>query len=217
MARIDFICRSVLCALVCSLAAGVARADSLETLASFIKNVKSGRAEFTQTVTEPAREGQVAKTKTSSGSFEFLRPNRFKFIYRKPFEQSIVADGETLWLYDKDLNQVSARKLREALSGTPAAVIASAQDLQALQSQFSLQAMPDRDGLQWVAARPMAKDGQLQMVMVGFRGPALAALDILDSFGQHSVMTFSQVETNPSLSAAGFQFKPPPGAGVIRP
>ena len=196
---------------------GSAGLDSLE---NFVKNTKSGRAAFTQVVTSPAKEGQVAKTKTSSGTFEFLRPNRFKFVYKKPFEQNIVSDGQTLWLHDVDLNQVTARKLAQVLNGTPAAVIAAAADLKGLEADFTLAALPDKTGLQWVQATPKTKEGQLQTISVGFKttdkGSELAALEILDSFGQRSLMSFSQFEVNPPLGAASFQFKPPAGSDVSR-
>jgi outer membrane lipoprotein carrier protein len=195
-------------------------ADGLQSLEDFVKTVSSGRADFTQVVTAPARQGQAARSKTSSGTFEFSRPNRFKFLYKKPFEQSIVADGHTLWLYDTDLNQVTARKQSAALGSTPAALIAAAPDLRALQADFTLAAAPEKDGLQWVVATPKAKDGQLQAVRVGFRAgekPAgLAALEILDSFGQRSVLSFSKVEVNPDLPKDTFQFNTPKGADVIR-
>ena len=200
--------------------AGTACADGLESLENFVKTVKSGRAEFTQVVTSPPKDGQAARSKTSSGSFEFQRPSKFKFIYKKPFEQSIVADGQTLWLYDVDLNQVTSRKQSSVLGSTPAALIAAAPDLKALQADFTLQAAPDKDGLQWVTATPKAKDGQLQTVKVGFKveGQAteLAALEILDSFGQRSLMSFAKVEVNPALAAETFQFKPPAGADVVK-
>ncbi|MCJ7800322.1 MAG: outer membrane lipoprotein chaperone LolA [Polaromonas sp.] len=200
-----------------------ARADGLQSLEAFVSNVSSGRADFTQVVTSPAKEGQAARSKTSSGTFEFSRPNRFKFIYQKPFEQSIVADGQTLWLHDVDLNQVTARKQASVLGSTPAALIAAAPDLRALQADFTLAAAPEKDGLQWVVATPKAKEGQLQTVRVGFRAgkiaaasTELAALEILDSFGQRSLLSFSNVQVNPSLPPGTFQFKPPMGADVIR-
>ena len=196
------------------------KATALKDLENFIKNTKSGRAVFTQVVTSPAKEGQVAKVKTSTGTFEFLRPNRFKFLYKKPFEQTIVSDGETLWLHDVDLNQVTARRLAQVLNGTPAAMIAAAADLKDLQADFNLTALPEKSGLQWVQAVPKTKEGQLQSITVGLKttdkGSELAALEILDSFGQRSVMTFSQFEVNPALTSGGFQFKPPAGADVSR-
>jgi outer membrane lipoprotein carrier protein len=175
-------------------------------------------------VTAPAKDGQAPRVKTSSGIFEFSRPHRFKFIYNKPFEQSIVADGQTLWLFDADLNQVTARKQSQVLGLTPAALIAAAPDLRALQADFTLADAPDKDGLQWVAATPKSKDGQLQTVRVGFKAsdPAtdkaggLAALEILDSFGHRSLLTFNRFEVNPALPGNSFQFKPPVGADVIR-
>lgn len=211
-----------------AMSALAACANGLESLESFVRTVNTGRADFTQVVTAPAREGQAPRSKTSSGTFEFSRPNRFKFLYKKPFEQSIVADGQTLWLYDADLNQVTARQQSAALGSTPAALIAAAPDLRALQADFTLAAAPEKDGLEWVVATPKAKEGQLQAVRVGFRTGAkpgekaadkpaeLAALEILDSFGQRSVLSFSKVEVNPALPRDAFQFSPPKGADVIR-
>lgn len=195
-------------------------AGGLDSLEVFVKTVKTGRADFTQVVTSPPRDGQASRVKTSSGTFEFSRPNRFKFLYKKPFEQSIVADGETLWLHDVDLNQVTARKQAQALGTTPAALIAAAPDLRALQADFTLADAPDKDGLQWVAATPKSKEAQLQSVRVGFRHgdktTELAVLEILDSFGQRSLLSFTRFEVNPALSAGSFQFKPPAGADLIR-
>ncbi|MCJ0765272.1 outer membrane lipoprotein chaperone LolA [Variovorax terrae] len=202
--------------LLIALGAGSAWAGGLESLEAFMRTAKSGRAEFTQVVTSPPKDGQATKARTSSGSFEFLRPNRFKFVYRKPFEQTIVADGQTLWLYDADLNQVTQRQQSMALGSTPAALIAAAPDLRGLQADFNLQSEPDRDGLQWVLATPKAKDGQLQSVRVGFKVDELAALEIMDSFGQRSLISFSKVEVNPALGAGAFQFKPPAGADVLK-
>ncbi|MBB1600229.1 outer membrane lipoprotein chaperone LolA [Variovorax sp. UMC13] len=192
-------------------------AGGMESLEAFVKNVKSGRAEFTQTVTAPTRQGEPARAKVSTGTFAFQRPGQFKFDYQKPFAQTIVADGKNLWLYDVDLNQVTQRAQAQALGSTPAALIAAAPDLRSLQADFTLESAPERDGLQWVKATPKAKDGQLQGIQVGFQGDALAALEIQDSFGQRSVLKFSKVEVNPALPAGSFVFKAPAGADVLKP
>jgi outer membrane lipoprotein carrier protein len=201
-----------------------ARADGLGALELFLKTAASGRADFTQVVTSPPREGQVARTRNSSGTFEFQRPGRFRFVYGKPLAQTIVADGQTLWLHDLDLNQVTARAQASALGSTPAALIASAADLRALQADYQLANGPERDGLQWVLATPRARDGQVQSVRVGLREveqggkktAELAALEIVDSFGQRSLLSFSRVQLNVSLPPETFRFKPPAGADVIR-
>ena len=95
-------------------------ANSLDTLATFLKSTQSGRADFTQVVTPPAKVGQtVVRSKTSTGQFSFLRPTRFRFDYIKPFPQVIVADGQTLWLYDADLEQVKGPRLNPSHRGKP--------------------------------------------------------------------------------------------------
>jgi outer membrane lipoprotein carrier protein len=207
--------RFLVTALLISTCAGNTWAQGLKSLEEFVKNVKSGQAEFTQVVTSPARDGQPPRVKNSSGQFAFARPNRFKFIYKKPFEQSIVADGEMLWLFDVDLNQVTVRKQAAVLGSTPAALIAAAPDLRAVSKEFSLSEAPAEGGLEWVLATPRARDSSLQSVRVGFHAGNLARLEILDSFGQKSVLTFSAFDANASLDAAAFQFKPPAGADVI--
>ena len=208
--------KKALSALAIGLASCAAHAGGIEALENFVKTAKSGRADFTQVVTAPAREGQAARSKTSTGTFEFSRPNRFRFDYRKPFQQAIVADGQTLWLYDVDLNQVTARKQAEVLGSTPAALIAASPDLAALRRDFNLEAAPDRDGLQWVQATPKTRDGQLNSVSIGFRGEDLAVLEILDSFGQRSVMSFDKLRLNAALPPETFQFQVPKGADLVR-
>ena len=187
--------------------ASAAHADAVDTLRGFVRDVKSGRAQFTQTVTSP----DGAKKKTSSGSFEFSRPNRFRFAYAKPFEQTIVGDGEKVWIYDADLNQVSSRKLGQALGATPAALLAGG----GLERDFDLSPMPAKDGLDWAEAKPKAKDGAFQSVRVGFQGTTLAALEIVDSFGQRSLLRFSAFAPNVAIPAEAFRFTVPAGADVI--
>ncbi len=195
--------------------AQLASADGLKSLENFMQTAKAGRAEFTQTVTSPAKDGQAARSKISSGEFAFQRPGRFKFDYRKPFEQLIVADGKTLWIYDAELNQVTRRPQAQVLNATPAAIVASAVNIQALRADFDLQPAPDQDGLQWVLAVPKAKDGQLQSVRVGFSGDQLVAIDMLDSFGQRSLIRFTGLQTSASLPAETFRFVLPKGADLL--
>ncbi len=195
-----------------------AHADGMQDLEKFLREVNSAQASFTQVVTSPKRSTETtARSKTSSGRFEFLRPNLFRFEYTKPFEQTIVADGQTLWLHDVDLNQVTSRSQKDALGSTPAALIASGADMKGLSEAFELKAGPARSGMEWLEARPKDRDGQLQMVRVGFRQGQLSVLDIEDSLGQRSVLTFSEWRGNAALKAGDFKFQPPPGASVIRP
>ena len=189
------------------LAVGSARADAVDTLRAFVRDVKTGRADFTQVVTS----ADGARRKTSSGQFEFQRPNRFRFAYTKPFEQLIVADGNKVWIYDADLNQVSSRKLSAAIGATPAALLAGGN----LEKDFTLSALPAQDGLEWVAAKPRAKESAFDTLKVGFRGKELAAVEIVDSFGQRSSLQFSQFRPNSAMAADAFKFVAPKGADVI--
>jgi outer membrane lipoprotein carrier protein len=199
-----------------------AKADSLDSLAQFLKQTRSLRANFVQVVAAPAKEGRPAKPKTSSGSFAFVRPSVFRFDYSKPFVQNIVADGKNLWLFDADLNQVTVRSQAQALGSTPATLIASANDLASLGKEFELHAAPSEAGVDWVVAKPKLKDSSLQQVRIGLRQEAgqvvLAHLDIVDAFGTRSQMRFEQVEVNPAqLTTSQFSFVPPKGADVVRP
>ena len=194
-----------------------AQADGLSDLEAFLKQTQQGRTTFTQVVTPPKKDGQAqARAKTSSGTFEFQRPDRFRFEYTKPFEQTIVADGQTLWLYDVDLNQASSRRQQEVLGNTPAALLAAAADLKALGKVFELTSVASQDGTNWVQAVPRQRDGQLQQVRIGFKSGQLAALDILDSFGQRSLMTFGAIDAQPGFKAGHFRFTPPAGASIVQ-
>jgi outer membrane lipoprotein carrier protein len=199
-----------------------AQADSLDSLAQFLKQTRSMRADFVQVVAAPAKEGRPSKPKTSSGSFAFVRPSVFRFDYNKPFVQNIVADGKNLWLFDADLNQVTVRNQAQALGSTPASLIASASDLSTLGKEFELLAAPSEAGVDWVVAKPKVKDSSLQQVRIGLRSEdgqmVLAHLDIVDAFGTRSQMRFDKVDVNPSqLTASQFNFVPPKGADVVRP
>ena len=185
----------------------LAHADAADALRNFVQNVPSGRGAFTQTVTSP----DGAKKKSSTGSFEFLRPNRFRFDYAKPYEQQIVADGQKVWLFDVDLNQVTVRPYDQALGATPAALLAGGN----LERDFTLSNETDAGGLQWARALPKVKEGSIRSVRVGFRGKDLAAFEITDAFGQTSRLEFARFEAGAAIAAARFKFNPPAGADVL--
>lgn len=201
--------RAALAALLLAGLLPAAHAGAADALRDFVREARAGRAAFTQTVHSP----DGARTKVSSGRFEFSRPNRFRFTYLKPYPQTIVGDGEKVWFHDPDLNQVTVRRLGEALGSTPAALLAG----QGIERDFELKDQPDRDGLSWVLATPRQHEGTIQSLRVGFRGRSLAAIEIADSFGQRSVLQFSDLQILPSLPAEGFRFSVPAGAEVSGP
>jgi outer membrane lipoprotein carrier protein len=195
----------VLAALV--VACATASADAVDTLREFVRDVKSGQAAFTQTVT--SADGK--RKKTSSGEFEFARPDRFRFAYKKPFEQLIVADGQKVWMFDPELNQASSRKLGAAIGATPAALLAGA----ALEPEFTLAAEPSSAGLEWALATPRNKEGAFQSMRVGFKGKELAVVEITDNFGQRSRLEFSGFGANTPVLPERFRYVPAPGVDVI--
>lgn len=203
--------RRLLAAALLALGSAAAQADAVDALREFTRDVKTGRAAFTQVVTSP----DGAKKKTSSGSFEFARPNRFRFAYTKPYEQLIVADGEKVWLHDVDLQQVTVRAMDQALGATPAALLAGSN----LEKDFELKALPSSQGIDWVQATPRSKSESIgfQSLRVGFKGKALAALELVDSFGQRSHLSFSDVATNVASRPEAFRFTPPKGVDVQKP
>ena len=205
--RFRGVCLGVAGFLTSLLLAAPAWADAVGTLRDFVRDVKSGKASFTQTVT--ATDG--VRKKQSSGDFEFARPDRFRFAYSKPFEQVIVSDGQKVWIFDADLNQASSRSIGKALGATPAALLSGA----SLDTDFTLSNAPAADGLEWAVATPKIKDGAFQNMRVGFKGRELAAVEILDSFGQRSLLRFSNFAPNAAIAPERFRFVPPAGADVI--
>lgn len=189
--------------------ASPAWADAVDALREFSREAKTGRAAFTQVVTSP----DGAKKKTSSGTFEFARPNRFRFAYTKPYEQTIVGDGQKLWLHDPDLQQVTVRAMNQALGATPAALLAGGN----IERDFDLKPLPAAQGLDWVQAQPKAKDGNLgyTSLRVGFKGKTLAAIELTDSFGQKSQITFSDLVLNAPANEQALRFTPPAGTDVL--
>ena len=181
--------------------------DAVQQLRQFLRESKSGSGRFTQTVTSPGG----ARPKVSQGTFEFMRPDRFRFSYTRPYEQHMIADGQRLWNHDPDLNQVTSRAQAQALAGTPAAILAGT----APDRDFVLASEPARAGVAWVVATPRTSDGGIRSVRIGLRDGTLAALEIVDGFGQRSLLEFTGFEVNAAVSPERFRFTPPPGSDVI--
>ena len=195
-------------AVLASVAATVAQAGGIEQLQAFVNGTKSGKATFHQFTSD--KSGR--KVQEASGTFVFARPGKFRWSYDKPFEQVIVADGEKLYLYDKDLNQVTVRKLGAALPASPASILFGANDFE---RDFEVKDAGVRDGVSWVAATPRAKDTPFERIEIGLRDGQLAGMLLRDSFGQTSNLAFAKVERNPKVDPQLFRFTPPKGADVL--
>lgn len=186
----------------------VAHAGSVADLWAFVRDSQTVRAQFSQTVLD--RNGR--STSQASGIMAFSRPGKFRWIYDKPYAQLIVGDGAKLWIYDKDLNQVTVRKLDEALGSSPAALLAGNNEIERF---FILSDVGSRDGLEWLEASPKASDTMFAAVRMGFSGSTLKQMELKDSFGQTTIIRFDKLERNPKLPSDQFKFTPPKGADVI--
>lgn len=184
-----------------------ARADALDQLAAFQREVKSGRVAFTQVVSSPH-----GKKKSSKGSFEFQRPNRFRFDYQAPESQTLIGDGQKVWLIDPDLNQATSRPMSAVLGSTPVALLAGT----GLGDAFKLSSEAlDRDGIAWVLAVPKQPDQGIQRLRIGLRGKVLAAMEIVDGLGQRSRLDFGAFESNVPIPAERLRFTPAAGMDVV--
>lgn len=191
-------------------AAGTAHAAALDQFKTFVANTKSAKGEFTQQQQRKSTNGKA--TPASSGSFVFARPGKFIWNYQKPYEQLLQADGDQLYIYDKDLNQVTVKKLGNALGSSPAAILFGSNDLE---KNFTLSEAGMRDGLEWLNAVPKARDTTFEQISIGLRDGIPQAMELKDTFGQTSVLKFTNFQRNPSLGAQQFKFEMPKGADVI--
>jgi outer membrane lipoprotein carrier protein len=186
-----------------------ASASALDQFKSFVAGTKAARGEFSQT---QLRKSAGKPALVSSGTFVFARPGKFIWTYQKPYQQLLQADGETLYIYDKDLNQVTTRKLGNALGSSPAAILFGSNDLE---KNFTLAEAGARDGLEWLSATPKAKDTTFEQISIGLKDGVPQAMELKDNFGSTSVLKFTSFQRNPQLGAQQFKFEAPKGAEVV--
>lgn len=185
-----------------------ARASSLERFSEFISKTLTARGEFEQKIFDQNRK----LLQESRGVLAFSRPGKFRWNYVKPYPQLIVGDGSRVWIYDEDLKQVTVKKLDQALGSTPAALLAG--NNEAMRA-FRLSDKGVRDGLEWLEALPGDKEGNFERIRMGFSSSGLEVMELVDSFGQTTVLRFASLERNPKLDPGLFRFSPPKGADVI--
>lgn len=184
------------------------QAGPIEKMRAFFEQTRSARADFTQTVTDSS--GDVAQK--ASGMVQFQRPGKFRWTYDKPYEQVIVGDGEKLWIYDKDLNQVTERRLDKALGSSPAALLAGSDEVD---RHFELTAIGTRGRLDWLEARPRDQESLFDKVNMGFNGNTLEVMELYDHFQQKTTIRLSKLQRNPRTPAGFYTFDIPEGADVV--
>ena len=188
------------------LAIGAAQAGGIDALKKFNADADGLSGSFSQTVKNKK------KTQTTNGTFQILRPGLFKWEYTKPYKQTIVGDGKTIWLYDIDLKQVTKSDQSQAIGDSPASILS---DKNALDSSYSLKEDGSGDGIDYVLATPKKNNAGYQFIRIGFKGDTLAAMELKDSFGNQTSISFGSVNTHANLSRGAFAFTPPKGVDVL--
>lgn len=198
----------LLCAM-CLLGGEATAASAQEQLQGFVLQVRAATGRFSQYTV--GTQGQTKPAQT--GQFAFQRPGQFKWDVLKPYAQQIVSDGQQLFQFDPDLNQVTVRKVDQAIGSSPAAILFGSGSLE---QSFTVTALPDKEGLSWLRAKPRNGEAGFVHVDLGFSGALPARIILLDAFGQSTHIELSGLVPNPTLSAEAFRFVPPPGADVVR-
>jgi outer membrane lipoprotein carrier protein len=183
-------------------------AGAVDQLHRFLDSTRTLKAEFSQIVI--AKNGR--KPQQSSGFVAISRPGKLRWEIVKPYPQLIVGDGETIWVYDQELQQVTVRKAGQAIGSSPAALLAGNNDLE---KNFTLSDAGSSEGLSWLEASPKNADSGFDKIRMGFSGADLKAMELSDSFGQTTQIRFGRLERNPVLPAANFKFTAPAGVDVI--
>lgn len=196
---------STVAILICPL---LAEAGAVDQLHQFLSGTRTLRAEFSQIVV--ARSGR--KPQESSGSVVISRPGKLRWDIQKPYPQLVVGDGEKIWIYDAELKQVTVRQAGQAISGSPAALLAGSNELE---KNFTLAEAGEAEGMNWVEATAKADDSGFEKIRLGFVGADLKGMALYDNFGQTTHIRFSRLERNPQLPASTFKFVPPAGVDVV--
>jgi len=183
-------------------------ASSLDKLREFVRQTLSASADFEQTVYDK----NLKVLQRTQGSMQFLRPGKFRWQYDQPYQQLIVGDGVRLWIYDKDLNQVTVRKFDQAIGASPAAFLAGDREIE---KNFTISDMGEQGNSEWLQAVPKDPDSTFEKLLIGFGEYGLKQMELYDRFGHMTRIFFTRLKLNPALSRENFAFSPPDGADII--
>lgn len=181
---------------------------ALEQLESFIEDIETFEADFEQTLYDSDGE----PLQKSLGSIQLKRPGKFVWTYFSPEEQQIVADGERIWMYDKDLEQVTVNTISDRIAGTPLVLLMRAAPLE---DSFAIQELGSAEGINWVELTPKADSSDFEQVFIGLNGDGLAAMELRDNFGQATQIIFTDFNAGVELADSVFEFVVPDGVDVI--
>ncbi len=187
----------------------VAAVERVDPLKVFLSEFDSMQANFSQTLLNESGE-QLEKT---SGTLYLQQPGKFHWQYKIPYVQEIISNGEVLWIYDEDLEQLTIREIdRNSIEKTPAAIILGDSRLEMHFEQVDL---GNIDGYDWIELTPRDLEAQYKNIRIGFDRRRLGMMIIADNLGQTTRIDFTEVNKNTILSPELFEFNVPDGIDVI--
>ena len=200
--------KAALVGAVLLLGAQMATAGALQELKDFTSGGKAFYATFVQSVYDA--QGELLRE--STGEVNLLPPVKFRWDYTTPFKQELVSNGEKLWLYDDDLQQVTVRNAKVALANSPILLLTGEVSLE---DEFAIKEVGDRDGLGWVELKPLDEEADFDAIYAAMDSAGLRILDMRDKLGQSTQIQFENIQLSNRLNAALFEFKVPEGVDVV--
>jgi outer membrane lipoprotein carrier protein len=194
-------------AVICAARSALA-GEAMEQLDRFVQDVETFQANFEQTL----YDADSQPLQTSTGTVMLKRPGRFIWSYTSPATQEIVADGTRIWLYDKDLEQVTVNAIDERIAGTPLVLLMGSAPLD---EAFDIKELGEAEGINWLELTPLADTSDFELVFIGMNETGLAAMELRDNFGQATQIRFSEFEPGVLLDDSLFEFQVPDGVDVI--
>jgi len=206
--RLLFVCLVGVCGAASAQLAGDTGAVGFATIEAFLRDVHTLTANFKQELWSV--DQRLLQTET--GTLSLRRPNRFRWIYAKPTELIVVADGSKLWTYDVELAQVTVAPLDTTVESTPAMLLSGDRNVR---DGFNVVQNYKLDGLDWVKLAPKKGGTDFSSVLIGFKDKAPQRLELVDGLNQVTRIELQNLAVNPDVPDSTFEFKPPAGVDVI--
>ncbi len=178
-------------------------------LEKLLRNTKSVKANFTQTVISKSRD----RASHAQGTLYIKRPKNFRWDYEVPYKQNIIADGTRVWVYEPDIEQVSTMMQKAALRGTPAVALMGGEKLD---KQFKLKELKRRHGLDWVQLTPRDDDAQFTRILLALDKKGLKLMEMVDKKGVTSRFHFTEIVHGAKFPKDLFKFTPPDAQDLFR-
>jgi len=202
--------RLFILALVLSSAASFADASgpARSELENFSTGLESLQLDFTQVV--KSQDGRIQDT--TQGSAWLQSPDKLRWVYRGDFPETIVADGNNIWIYDETLEQVTIKPQSDRVADAPLLILT---DISQLDQQFLVAELGEFEEMQLLELKSRESESEFERIMIGLDATGIRMMIMEDAFGQRTEIRFSNVVRNAEVDPRLFSFTPPQGADVV--